>query len=189
MTATVLLQPRDPRPDDRRPVDGVRAPRLSFAPAGHVPARLDGAWWPYSRDLTGELRSLVPELDERWGRITRVAVNPTYWPEIPHKIRLNGHVLHVGWFLEEQDRHQLMLLSFQVGRWDLLVVPPRTPPDAAAWLMAAAADPLRRSTASELVAEAADRADAPAARTADRPAHDAGARPDRAADGAAPDSG
>jgi len=129
--------------------------RMSLAPSGSAPALLDGAWWPRSRDLRAELPSLTAVLDPMWGRITRVTVNPTHWPTIPHKVPVNGHVVKVGWFLGEQDPHQLLLLSYGVGRWDLLVIPPQTSPASAAWLMAAASDPQRTSSASRLMEEAA----------------------------------
>nr|WP_240930160.1 DUF5994 family protein [Streptomyces coryli] len=131
--------------------------RLSLAPPDSSPALLDGAWWPRSRDLSAELPALTAALDPRWGRITRVALNPTHWPATPRKVPVAGRVLHVGWFKDEQDPHKLLLLSYRIGRWDLLVIPPGTPEATAAWLMAAAADPLRTGTASELMAEAARR--------------------------------
>jgi hypothetical protein len=99
MTVTAL----NPRTTDQRATAVLRlAPpsRLSLATAGSVQGRLDGAWWPRSRDLAVELRSLTAELDVRWGRITRVTVNPAYWPEIPRKVQVGGHVMHVGWFAE-----------------------------------------------------------------------------------------
>ncbi|MER5218680.1 DUF5994 family protein [Streptomyces sp. NPDC002838] len=129
--------------------------RLSLAPVGSAPALLDGAWWPRSRDLEAELPSLVAVLDPLWGRMTRVAVNPLHWPTVPRKVPVAGHVVNVGWFLAEQDPHELLLLSYRVGRWNLLVVPPQATPDSAAWLMAAASDPLGTSTASRLMEEAA----------------------------------
>ena len=138
------------------PGSSAAALRISLAPLGSAPALLDGAWWPRSRDLGAELPSLVAVLDPLWGRITRVTVNPTHWPaDFPRKVPVDGHVVKVGWFLEEQDPHQLLLLSYRTSRWDLLVVPPETDPATAAWLMTAASDPLRTSTGSELVAEAA----------------------------------
>ncbi|MFE9650584.1 DUF5994 family protein [Streptomyces sp. NPDC006365] len=104
--------------------------------SGHV--ELDGAWWPRSRDLTRELSALADVLDPLWGRITRIAVNPRYWPIIPVKIFVNGHVVKVGWFTSEQDPHKILLLSYTAGRWDLLVIPPETSAPSAARLMAAA---------------------------------------------------
>lgn len=128
--------------------------RLSLVPAGAAPALLDGAWWPRSRDLGAELPTLTAVLDPLWGRITRVTVNPTHWPVVPRRVSVAGHVVKVGWFLAEQDPHELLLFSYHVGRWNLLVVPPRTDPVPAAWLMAAASDPLGRSTASWLMEQA-----------------------------------
>lgn len=131
----------------------VSALRIGSADLGHASGPLDGAWWPASRDLSLELPSLVGALDLIWGRITRVAVNPTQWPVVPKKVPVTGHVVHVGWFVEEQDPHDLLVLSYRTGRWDLLIVPPETPAATAELLMAAAADPGNVRTASELLAQ------------------------------------
>lgn len=149
MTATIS---HPPTLEDR---SSSLSPRLSLAPVGSAPTLLDGAWWPRSRDLEAELSSLTAVLDPLWGRITRVTVNPVHWPVVPRKVPVAGHVVKVGWFLPEQDPHELLLLSYHVGRWNLLVVPPQTTPVSAAWLMAAASDPLGTSTASRLMEEAA----------------------------------
>lgn len=61
--------PRDVAPG--RPV------RLSLTLKTTLAGRLDGAWWPCTRDLTAELPPLAAALDEPWGRITRVTVNPS----------------------------------------------------------------------------------------------------------------
>ncbi|MDN3244641.1 hypothetical protein J2S54_001307 [Streptomyces sp. DSM 42143] len=138
--------------EDRRPTSPVR---LSLVPEGSAPLLLDGAWWPRSRDLTAELPALASVLDPLWGRITRVTVHPAQWPVVPRKVPVAGHVVKVGWFRSEQDEHELLLLSYHVGRWNLLVVPSWMPPAEAAWLMTAASDPRRTATASRLVADAA----------------------------------
>ncbi|MFC0497491.1 DUF5994 family protein [Streptomyces mutabilis] len=87
-------------------------------------------------------------LHEELLRITRVTVDPVHWPVIPPQGAVAGHVGKVGWFLAEQDSHELLLLSYRVGRWNLLVIPPSTPSASAAWLMAAGSDPQGTSTAS-----------------------------------------
>ncbi|MFF8790999.1 DUF5994 family protein [Streptomyces sp. NPDC015125] len=150
MTATVPYTPATEGRTSSLPL------RVQLAPAGTSPALLDGAWWPRSRDLTAELPALTAVLDPLWGRITHVTVNPTFWPVIPRKVPVEGHVVGVGWFEEEQDPHKLLLLSYNTGRWDLLVIPPETGPATAARLMAEAADPLGTLTASGLM-EAAER--------------------------------
>lgn len=135
-----------------RPVRVPTGPaRLSLTPQTALAGRLDGAWWPSSRDLVAELPALAAALAGPWGRITRISVNPTRWPVIPHKVATDGHCLHVGWFTE-QDPDKLILLSGTTGRWDLLVVPPETPPAAAARLMTAAAVPGSVLTAGALMA-------------------------------------
>ncbi|MGW1984570.1 DUF5994 family protein [Streptomyces collinus] len=149
MTATILLTPAV---EDRIPSSSP--PRLVLAPADTAPALIDGAWWPHSRDLAAELPALIDTLDPLWGRITRVTVNPTFWPVIPRKMPVHGHVVHVGWFAAEQDPHELLLLSYTVGRWDLLVIPPETEPATATRLMAMATDPSRSLTATGLIEEA-----------------------------------
>ncbi|MGW2270516.1 DUF5994 family protein [Streptomyces yangpuensis] len=114
--------------------------RLTLTPKTALAGLLDGAWWPRSRDLTAELPALVEALEGRFGRITRVAVNPICWPVVPHKVPVAGHIVHVGWFTE-QDSDKMILLSYAVGRCDLLVIPPETEPAAADRLMTAAALP------------------------------------------------
>ncbi|MER5518599.1 DUF5994 family protein [Streptomyces sp. NPDC048254] len=101
-------------------------------------AGLDGAWWPRSRDLPSELSALADVLDPLWGRITRIAVNPRHWPVLPSRMSANGHVVKVGWSASELDPHEILLLSYTAGRWDLLVIPPETGALSAARLMAAA---------------------------------------------------
>jgi hypothetical protein len=70
---------------------------------------LDGAWWPRYRDLKAELPSLTAVFDPLWGRPTRVTVNPVRWPFIPRNVPVAGHAVNVGWFLAEQDEHELLL--------------------------------------------------------------------------------
>ncbi|MFJ1868723.1 DUF5994 family protein [Streptomyces sp. NPDC088097] len=128
-----------------------RPARLVLTPHTALAGQLDGAWWPRSRDLAAELPLLVTALAEPWGHITRVTVNPTRWPVIPHKVPVDGQILHVGWFTE-QDPDKLILFSHTLGRWDLLVVPPETGTSAASRLMAAAAVPGSILTAAALIA-------------------------------------
>lgn len=140
--------------------------RLGLKPAGDPAGLLDGAWWPYSRDLSRELPPLVAVLDSAWGRITRIAVNPEHWPVIPRGVAVAGHVVKVGWFTAEQDPHKLLLLSGHVGRWDLLVIPPETDPATSRWLTRAACTRRRPATASALLQQACGVAARDAARTA-----------------------
>ncbi len=132
----------------------ARPARLSLTLNSMLAGQLDGAWWPRSRDLETELPALAAALDEPWGRITRVSLNPSRWPVIPRTVPMAGRMLHVGWFTE-QDPDKLILLSYTVGRWDLLVIPPETEPASAARLMTAASIPGSVLTAGVLMANEA----------------------------------
>ncbi|MCX5262551.1 DUF5994 family protein [Streptomyces sp. NBC_00199] len=134
--------------------------RLSLTPPGSAPGLLDGAWWPRSRDLLREIPTLTDALDACWGRITYVTVNPTHWPVIPRKVPVTGHTVHVGWFAAEQDPNKVILLSYTVGRLDLLVIPPEADPAAVARLMTAATSPGGIRTAGGLMADEAISQDA-----------------------------
>ena len=129
--AVPVVPPSQPQP---------LAARLELRAASRIRGRVDGAWWPRSRDMARELPPLVAVLDQVWGRITRVTVHEGMWPDLPAKVAAAGHVVRLGWFDSEQEPADLCLLSFTVGRWDLLVIPPECDPDRAAQLMAAATD-------------------------------------------------
>ncbi|MGW0660145.1 DUF5994 family protein [Streptodolium elevatio] len=124
--------------------------RLAFAPAGRNRSRIDGAWWPRSRDLAAELPSLGLAMTGL-GVITRATVNPRHWDSVPRLVRVSGRPLKVGWFTDEQDEHEIMLLSYHAARWELLVVPPETDSAVAAQLMEAAASPDDLRGAGELI--------------------------------------
>lgn len=163
---------------------GVPPARLALAPDGppreDVGPRPHGAWWPRTRDLAQELPPLADVLDPLRGRVTRIGVNPRYWPIIPRRIYVNGRVVQVGWFTSELDPHQILLLSGTVVRWNLLVIPPETADPSASRLMAAAsacAGP--RSTASALMAAERPDGTAPSYGTGSGPAGDGHATADR----------
>ncbi|MFB7278499.1 DUF5994 family protein [Streptomyces hydrogenans] len=117
--------------------------RLTMTPKATSDGLLDGAWWPRSRDLASELPALAVALDDQYGPITRITVNPSHWPSMPRKVPVPehtghaGHTVRVGWFAD-QDPDKLILISSSLGRCDLLVIPPGTEPGAAARLMTAA---------------------------------------------------
>jgi Family of unknown function (DUF5994) len=88
-----------------------------------------------------ELISLTVVLDGRWGRITRVSVDPAFWPVTPRKVPVSDQTVGVGWFAAEQDAHKLILLSYGLSRRDLPVVTRQTAPSAAARRLTAASNP------------------------------------------------
>ena len=130
--------------------------RLAVKPVGTPNGLLDGAWWPHTGDLQQELPPLLSALERSWGRISRITADPLHWQPLLGRVRIAGHAVTVGWFRPGQDPHKLLLLASNVGRWDLLVVPPRTGEAAAARLMAAATDPSGTLSAGALIAAEGD---------------------------------
>jgi hypothetical protein len=122
-SATPAVRPSPPPPA-----------RLSLAPYEAVPGGFDGAWWPYSRNLTTELPLLLEAMDGV-GNITRVTLGIDSWPDVPHRVAVGEHFVTVGWFVSGHEQHEMLLCSYRAGFRTLLVIPPVTTADAAAWLM------------------------------------------------------
>lgn len=87
---------------------------------------LDGAWWPRTRSLTGELPALVEELHRRGIRVTRAAYNPDGWDPAPRRLAADGRIIRLGWFRSIDPQLLNLTGDFTRGRIDLLVVPPDT---------------------------------------------------------------
>ena len=145
--------PDAPNPGPADLLPGTDHPlRLQLTAPGVRPGLLDGAWWPYSRDLAQELPPLLAVLDSLLGRITHITVHREAWPSIPSRIPAVKHIARLGWFDVEQDPDTICLLSYDVGRWDLLVVPPTATAADAARAMDAACRADDTTSSSDLVA-------------------------------------
>lgn len=126
--------------------------RLTLRPPTFPPGPVCGAWWPRSHDLTAELPLLTEAFDALRAKVTSIAARRGTWPEAPYDLPAPGHTVKAAWFASGFDLYTIRLYSYGVGRWDLLVVPPRTEAGAAARLMTAASDPALHLSASALVA-------------------------------------
>lgn len=126
--------------------------RLVLRPPSFPQGPVCGAWWPRTDDLAAELPPLTKVFDAKGGRVTRVVAGRGSWPTTPASLVVSGRTVRAVWFSSGFDPHTIRLFAYGRGRWDLLVVPPRTEAAAAARLMAAAADPALRLTASALFA-------------------------------------
>ncbi|MEY9850114.1 DUF5994 family protein [Streptacidiphilus sp. MAP5-3] len=124
--------------------------RLALTPDGPRP-RLDGAWWPHSRNLADQLPALIEELEQAWGRITRAAVNEAAWTQLRHSVPVGSHDVRVNWYNSTHDPHSITVFSYRIGEWELLVVPPESAPWRAKQLMTAAAHPGNLQSAQALL--------------------------------------
>ena len=136
---------------ERQPV-----PRLLLRPERSGAAPLDGGWWPRSDDPAAELPGLIPALDERHGRITRVMLGTAGWnssrPRLLYLSSPEGsRVVKVGWFAT-MPAGLLTATSRRGQRTDLLIVPPDTGEQAAQAAMEQAAQAGNRSRTPALLA-------------------------------------
>ncbi|MFE7168965.1 DUF5994 family protein [Streptomyces sp. NPDC057616] len=136
--------------------------RLSLAPYEAAPGALDGAWWPYSRNLVDELPLLMEAMDGA-GSYTRVTLGIELWPDVPHQVLVGKNLVTVGWFVSGHEQNEILLCSYRKGFRTLLVIPPETEADAAAWLMSTPAPVDGSTTATELLDLATTRSTAPEA--------------------------
>ncbi|MGW3647821.1 DUF5994 family protein [Streptomyces sp. NPDC000878] len=113
--------------------------RLRLAPRGGLARALDGAWWPRSYDLLAELPRLLAGLPRTWGGISSVTVKGGVWTALPGRILIANQPVRLTRSPTPSAPPTVVLLAPGRGRWDLLVIPPDTTPEAAEPLMAAAA--------------------------------------------------
>ncbi|WP_157035176.1 DUF5994 family protein [Actinocatenispora sera] len=129
--------------DSRRqpePIDG-HGPELRLALADRPSGgSIDGAWWPYSRDLGVELPPLLAGLRRAsgLGGASWVSAGRSGWDRSPMRIRIDG--VWVRMRLLGMLDGQLLTVNFLDGdRIRLLVVPTDAPDDTAAAALAAGA--------------------------------------------------
>ena len=128
------------RPSSRaRPVP-ARTPRerlrLRLKPKAPTTGWVDGGWWPRSRDLAGELPSLLSVLAVRLGRTERVGYHLGEWVATLHKISCGGGAVRLEGYRSQHANTVDVLAPGQ--RVTLLVVAPEASAQTAhAVLMAA----------------------------------------------------
>ncbi|MFD5300342.1 DUF5994 family protein [Streptomyces mutabilis] len=113
--------------------------RLRLAPHGALPRRIDGVWWPHSRDLLTQLPKMLAALPSAWGDITGVTVDAAAWSAAPGRMFVADQVVRLH--KAPASPHvpdRVVLLSPGLGRWDLQVIPPNATEETAALLTAAA---------------------------------------------------
>lgn len=105
---------------------------------------LDGAWWPRSRDIGAELPALIAALTEHLGPVTRVGLDADAWEGLPTRLVVDDRVVHIDSFPVGDDT--VLVTRGDQDHFSLLVVPPRTAPDAA---RAAMAEAVRAGSATQ----------------------------------------
>jgi hypothetical protein len=99
----------------------MKPPTATTKHAGYV----DGAWWPRSRDLSGELPALLTALTGRLGTIERMAYRITEWRPAARRVDGAGRSVKLGGF-HHQGAHTVDVRASSGTRVTLLVIPPDT---------------------------------------------------------------
>jgi hypothetical protein len=141
-----------PTPEGRRPL------RLKL---GRDPGqdRLDGAWWPYSRDLESEMSDLVQQFPPAHGRVSRAVYSLADWDAPTREVGAGEWVIELG--ASPRDDAHLLVVQLSDGRGlTLLVVPPDFTPGQGEEALLAGSTAGNRHTAGELLHEVTDQHDA-----------------------------
>ncbi|MGW7458810.1 DUF5994 family protein [Streptomyces sp. NPDC054797] len=98
--------------------------------------RLDGAWWPRTRDIETELPALISALTEHLGPITRVGVDASAWNGLPTRLVIDDQIVHLD--SDPVGDGTVLVTRGHNDHFALLVVPPDTTADDARDVMARA---------------------------------------------------
>lgn len=127
---------------------------------GDLPGRdrLDGGWWPYSRDLVLEMSDLVQHFPPAQGRIVRAVYSRPDWDTSPRRVVAGPRVVNVGSFPGE-DSHVLIVETTQHARLTLLVIPSDYSKGQGAEALLAAATPGNAHLGPDVLAAVTDQHD------------------------------
>lgn len=105
------------------------SPRVWLKPVRDHHLLLDGSWWPDSGDLGGQLRALLPVLDQVRGPVTRLLLSAAGWKTRPHDVVLADRTVSVG-YLADQPPSMMTVLCADGGTFMMRVAPSGPAPDA-----------------------------------------------------------
>lgn len=120
--------------------------------------RLDGGWWPQSRDLSVELADLVDNFPEEFGPVGRALVSPPDWDPAPRRIPVRRGFVKAGSFPRD-DTHLIFLTTSDRTVLRILVVPPGYSEGQGEEALLAAATRGNAHSATELLAEVTNKHD------------------------------
>ena len=129
---------------------GDHVPRLLMKSGVSKTGYVDGAWWPYSDDLTTELPALLAVLATEFGVAHRVVYHLGEWASVPDELVIGGRVVRLDGH-RHNAVHTIEVLGVRDRRRVLLVVPPHMDAHHAFAAMTSASDPNNESTVDELL--------------------------------------
>ena len=124
--------------------------RLAMGPVLAATDKLDGGWWPHSRDLATEFADLVDNFPVENGRVFRAVYSPPDWDAAPRWVAVRGRFVRVGHFPRD-DTHVIYLTTGNRDTYCLLVIPPEFNEAQGAEALLASSTPGNHHRAGELL--------------------------------------
>jgi hypothetical protein len=149
--STPIGSTRPPRP--REPGRGPLRLRIAEHSASD---RLDGGWWPRSRDLAVELAELAGHFPAGFGRIVRAVVSRSDWDSVPDHVMVPGSDVTIE---PGDDTHLILLTTSDRSTLRVLVVPPGFTSGQGAEALLAAATTGNGHSAADLLEEVTENVD------------------------------
>ncbi len=83
--------------------------RLRLTPARAASEHFDGAWWPRSRHLVGELPELVAAVSDRLGQVVLVGYRRNGWDEAPPLVEIDGRTIELLGFASHEPASVILI--------------------------------------------------------------------------------
>lgn len=137
--------------------------RLQLKPYRSVSEHIDGAWWPRTTNLVGELPELLTSVSERLGPVVLVGYRRNGWDATPTSTELGGRTIELLGFTSDEPA-SVILIGADGNHLTLHVIRPDTAEQAARQALEQARTPAddgtptrSQSTVARSVADVADK--------------------------------
>ncbi|WP_232068987.1 DUF5994 family protein [Mycobacterium mantenii] len=137
--------------------------RLQLKPYRSVSEHIDGAWWPRTTNLVGELPELLTSVSERLGPVVMVGYRRNGWEATPASAELGGRTIELLGFTSDEPA-SVILIGADGHHLTLHVIRPDAGEEIARKALEQAAIPAdtqgapnRRATVARSVSDVADK--------------------------------
>lgn len=98
------------------------APHVLLDPVVEHHVLFEGSWSPGPGELGGELRTLLPVLDQVRGLVTRLLLSAAGWATRPSHVELDDRTVSVG-YLSDQPPSMMTVLCADGGTFMMRIGP------------------------------------------------------------------
>jgi uncharacterized protein DUF5994 len=163
-SAGMMSVPRVVTASERPPRPLRSMLKSGIGPSNSATGFVDGAWWPYSRDLAAEAPALAKSLRVCLGKVERISYNLGAWELATRKVRVGGSALRLaGYHSQHADTIDVLGRKHRIT---LLVVPPEAGQVAGRQAMELASTPANTNNPIQLLVQSGVRRTTPHAAAA-----------------------